>query len=250
MINIDFYIDDKNNLRRTDTNPIISSSSNYLCTFTFEGEQWENIDKYVIFKTSKNKSYTASLGTDMFSTSSIPSKILSECLMKVSVYGGDLITTNEVSVLIIPTGYTPDSSSDESEFHDAFAEAYKALDDFKELFNEVYASIENKFDDVQLTNDNIIIFYSRNNPIATLDINSLLTVSLNWNNIRDKPEIINNGLFYKDNYILQLYDNNTLKQEISLQHTHLSEDVIDLETDIDIDLEHLLTNLTEYIRSL
>lgn len=248
MINIDFLINDRNNIRRTDANPIIASSSNYMCNFTFEGEQWEGVEKYVIFKTNKKKSYTASLGTEMQASSPIPNSALAGCIMKVSVYGGDLITTNEVSVLIIPTGYDPNSSTDQSEFHDAFAEAYKTISEFKEIFAEVYDTIENKFDNVQTNNDNTITFYSGDKPVAILDMNPLLNIS--WNNINDKPEIVNNGLFYRDNYILQLYDNNNLKQEISLEHSHLSEDILDLETDIDIDLKSLLISLTENIRSL
>lgn len=237
MININFLINDRNNIRRTDYNPIISSSSNYICNFTFEGEQWEDIEKYAIFKTNKNKSYTAALGTEMQSSSPIPQAALKGCIMRVSVYGGELITTNEVSILIVPTGYTPDPSDQDSDFKDAFAEAYK--------------KIENKFDNAILDENNIISFYAGDKKLATLDLNQLaIAQQTNWNDIQDKPVIINNGLFYKDTYILKLYDNSNLVQQISLEHSHISDDIVDLDTDIDTDLNNLLINITQNIRSL
>lgn len=247
MINIDFLINDKNNIRRIDSNPIISASSNYLCNFTFQGEQWEDIEKYVIFKTSKNKTYTASLGTEMEASSPIPSAVLAGCLMKVSVYGGDLITTNEISVVIIPTGYTPDISSSDSEFKDAFADAYRR--------------IEQKFDNAVLEDDNIIAFYAKDKKIATINLNPLLeSQQSDWNEqdsnsphfIKNKPRVITDGIFYKDTYILKLYDNTNLAKEISLKHSHKSDDIVDLDFDVDIDedLNQLLINLTQNIRSL
>lgn len=251
MINIDFLINNRNNIRRIDANPIIASSSNYQCNFTFEGEQWEGIEKYVVFKTNKNKSYTASLGTEMQSSSPIPQAALSGCIMKVSVYGGDLITTNEVSVLVIPTGYTTDTSTQDSEFKDAFKEAYDKIKEAYEIVEQAYQSIEGKFDDVTLEDDNILSFYASGDKIATINLNPLIASQHpSWNSIEDKPRILTHGVFYRDTYLLKLYDNTNLIQSISLEHSHVADDITDLELDIDTDLNQLLTHLTQNIRSL
>lgn len=183
MIDIDFLINDKNTLQRLDSNIIIEMSTNYLCNFTFEGEQWEDEEKFVIFKNNKNKAYVASLGTEMQTSTVIPQAALSGCVLKISVYAGDLYTTNELSLIVTATGYTENTISETPGFTDAFVSAYER--------------IESKFDEAMLEG-NTIIFFANGNQIATLDLTTIvLSTQSDWEEedpdsshyIKNKPDI-------------------------------------------------------------
>ena len=183
MIDISFAINDKNIIQRLDNNIIIEMSTNYLCHFTFDGEQWEDEEKFVIFKNNKNKAYVASLGTEMECETVIPQDALYGCVVKSSVYAGDLYTTNELSLIVTATGYTENVISETPGFKDAFIRAYER--------------IEKKFDEAILEGNNII-FFANGNRIATLNLDTVvLQQQSDWEEldpenrayIKNKPDI-------------------------------------------------------------
>ena len=115
-------------LQRTDKQIIVNKSRNYIhCTFTFKTEEWNNIEKFAIFKNNRGKAYTCFLGKSIECTCTIPSPAMTGNYMKISIYGGDLITTTELKIILLPSGYTIDISPIDPSAKDVFVEAFETI---------------------------------------------------------------------------------------------------------------------------
>lgn len=91
-------------LVRTDKNKIVADSRNYLyAEFAFLSEDWNGITKTAIFRKG-NKSFKIILDEDNICL--VPWEVLECGTMFVSVFGGDLITTNSLAVSIMGSGYS------------------------------------------------------------------------------------------------------------------------------------------------
>ena len=91
-------------LARTDKNKVVADSRNYLyAEFAFLSEDWNGITKTAIFRKG-NKSFKIILDED--NTCLVPWEVLECGTMFVSVFGGDLITTNSLVVSIMGSGYS------------------------------------------------------------------------------------------------------------------------------------------------
>ena len=143
MAIIDFYI---RNQKLSKTGPkIVADSINYVdCSFTFRTDDWDGIDKWVVFKKGE-ESYRVNLEEN-----SIPKEAglnLGEGIWNVSLFGENSegtkrITTNSVTVEVaksaIPEGGAlPVIALSEAE--QISAKAQRALD----LANEVFLKAEN-----------------------------------------------------------------------------------------------------------
>lgn len=97
-------------LTRIDSFSPVSGSKNYLLTsFEFSTSDWDDIDnKTAVFINEQNiKHEVAISGGICF----VPYEILNESgYLYVSVYGGDRITTNSVSVFIEESGYAEEDN--------------------------------------------------------------------------------------------------------------------------------------------
>ena len=94
-------------LTRIDSQDVLNKSRNiYKCLFTFEEDsEWINLNKFVIFKDGWGNSSTVHLGKSSNTLSClVPDEILRGSYFQVSIYAGDLITTNNVSVALIHSG--------------------------------------------------------------------------------------------------------------------------------------------------
>lgn len=100
---MDIVFDVKNQiLVRTDANNIVADSKNYLrAIFNFSSD-WQGKTKTATFK-SNNLVYSQIL--DESNSCDVPWEVINSGYMEVSVFGGDLITTNPVLVKIISSGY-------------------------------------------------------------------------------------------------------------------------------------------------
>lgn len=95
-------------LTRIDSHNVVNKNKNvYKCQFTFgEDDEWSDLNKFVIFKDGWGNSTTVHLGKEGTQLSClIPEKVLRGSYFQVSVYSGDLITTNSVSIALIHSGY-------------------------------------------------------------------------------------------------------------------------------------------------
>ena len=101
-------------LKRVDKKTVVDLSQDYLtCNFEFINSEWEGLPKYVIFTSSAGVNNLIYLGTGMDCTAYVPNQMLTGDKFKVTVYGfvGTYrITTTQRTVIIVPSGYTPDIS--------------------------------------------------------------------------------------------------------------------------------------------
>lgn len=106
MIQTEYTITDQI-LERTDKNTIVAKSKNIVKTsFCFQGSLWNDIDKFAIFTDSWGNKTTIHLGKADLCSCIVPDGCLSGTFFKITVYGGDLITTNDVTIPLMNSGYT------------------------------------------------------------------------------------------------------------------------------------------------
>ena len=242
MIDLYFTITPQNFLHRIDSNLVQNQiDEEYICHFTFEGEDWQDKEKFVTFLV-KNKEYTASLGLENECESPIPFAALTGCIINIKVHAEDIITRNQVSLVVLqPKEQIIYNCQEQEDYHDVYAEA----------FNQ----INTKFDEVQIEG-NELIFYSSGKEVARVLLTSIADKQSNWKEtdesssqyIQNKPSIINNFRYENDNLIC--LEDDEVKQTVSLKHNHQSTDGVDFDEEVDIDLGSLLTSITENIRSL
>lgn len=124
-------------LRRTDTETILNKSKHIVkAKFTINGEVWDNKERFVVFKDSWDEETIIYLGTDTEPTCVVPSSVLDGSFFKVSVYGGDLITTNEVTIPLMDSGY--------DKRHSIHHNCNKPTKDvFVAIFERLHAKIDN-----------------------------------------------------------------------------------------------------------
>ena len=132
-------------LVRTDDLYLVNKIQNYVyIEFSFDGKEWEDIDKYVIF-TTKKKNYSIPLGNKMICNTKVPYQVLQHNKFYVSVFGGNRITPNEVKVVMDISGYT---------------ENIQPIDDdaTKDIFQVIQDRLDIKFDDMEYKNGNLICY--------------------------------------------------------------------------------------------
>lgn len=130
-------------IKRLDNNVLVNKSKNYvLCHFDFKTIEWEDENKFAIFKDSWGHSYKCVLGTDSICECYVPNDALKGTSFKVSVYCGDLITSNELTIILIPSGYTTNITSP-SGFEDS------------DVFVTIFDELESKIDKVLYADSSI-----------------------------------------------------------------------------------------------
>ena len=127
-------------LIRIDSQDVMNKNKNqYQCRFIFEEDsEWVELNKFVLFTDGWGNSRTQHLGNNSNILSClIPDKMLSGSYFKISVYAGDLITTNTISISLIDSDYRRRHHSDrylscdcDSSSHgkDIFVEIFERLD--------------------------------------------------------------------------------------------------------------------------
>jgi len=158
-------------IQRTDTEKPVQLSRNYLqCYFDFKSAEWDGVDKFAIFRNENNKSYTCHLGTENVCECTAPVNALTGSFFRVSVYGGDLITSNIETVLLLKSGYTTNISPDTPHS--------------KDVFEEIFEKLGEKIDDVTYE-DELLKFYADEVVVCTVDPTDF---SYSWESIVDIPE--------------------------------------------------------------
>lgn len=86
----------------TEDKKVVANSKNYLkCKFEFS-EEWQSVTKTAIFTAASGKAFEYILEND---ACVIPYEVINFPHFTVSVFGGDLITVNSVSVNVLKSGY-------------------------------------------------------------------------------------------------------------------------------------------------
>lgn len=130
-MNLEFVINNQI-LKRIDSQDVVSKNHNiYKCRFIFEEDSdWDEVNKFVIFTDGWGSSTTVHLGKSSNILSClVPDNVLKGSYFKISVYGGDLLTTNNVSVSLIESGYRKHKHGGCDKHHkDVFVEIFDRLD--------------------------------------------------------------------------------------------------------------------------
>lgn len=110
---------------------IVEKSRNYLTAkFSFSGKEWKNVAKTAIFKKG-DMVYNVLLDDE--GRCNVPYEVISSGILKVSVFGGDLITVDSADVKIIKSGYEEGNAPSEPTpdvYAQILAELQSIRDDF------------------------------------------------------------------------------------------------------------------------
>lgn len=143
-------------IQRLDKNILVNKSKDYLqCNFKFDTSEWENIEKFAIFKDSWNEAYIMNLGLGTDCTCTPPEPVLKGNFFKVSVYGGDRVTTNELAVPLLHSGYTT---------HVKIPDAVEGVD----IFTQIFEALDSKISDITFE-DGVMTVLSEAGEISSFE---------------------------------------------------------------------------------
>lgn len=142
-------------LKRKDHHTVVNKSHNILkCKFTFKDAIWDNVEKFALFSNSTD-TYNIPLGSNASGDCIVPWEVLQGKWFKLTIYGGDLITTNEVTIPLIRSGYTNDITPTSEASRDAFIIALE--------------QINSKIDSIECENNDLLL-YSNGELLNTISL--------------------------------------------------------------------------------
>lgn len=210
-------------IKRIDNEVVVSKSRNALeATFTFN-EFWNDSEKFVIFTDDNGRESTMYLGRIGASyTIPVPSSVIQGRYFGVTVYAGDLLTTNKVIV------YLKDSGYDRHHHH----HSHKPHHGDKDIFVDIYEKLHSCFDELEFIENNLN-FYNGDELLAT--------VSFPY-----ADEATVRAWMAEADMRFATIDCR-LDGKADKMHTHSSNDVTDLNDSMDDEMNNLLSSLTEAI---
>lgn len=118
---------DNQSLTRNDTvNNVVGGSHNYLnCVFNFNSDEWLGITKIAVFRDDKGKESCRYLNKLSRCECMVPASVLNGDFFTVGVYGGDLITTNVITVILASSVFDKCCNSDKK---DIYIDLFEELD--------------------------------------------------------------------------------------------------------------------------
>ena len=159
MIETKYTIDDQK-MTRTDDEIIIAKSKNIIKTiFTFNGSIWNDVDKFAIFTDSWGVKTTTHIGAANVCSAIVPNHCLNGTFFKVTIYGGDLITCNEVTIPLAPSGYTKNHHHTNNCGHDS-----------KDIFVEIFERLDKNIDNI-ICLDKCLQCYSNGELVDSVCLN-------------------------------------------------------------------------------
>ena len=147
-------------LIRIDSQDVMNKNKNqYKCTFTFEeNSEWTELNKFVLFTDGWGNSRTQHLGNNSNVLSClVPDKMLRGSYFKISVYAGDLITTNTISVNLMDSGYLRRHHSDGYLSCDCDSNNHN-----KDIFVEIFERLDYSVDSIFYENNTLHLFNREN----------------------------------------------------------------------------------------
>lgn len=121
-------------LRLVSKQNIVADSLNYLtCKFTFSSE-WDGIPKTAVFISPTDAIYTVILEND---ECEVPWEVIQSPSFQISVYGGDRITANLITVNVSPSGYMEGDVSQEPT-PDVYTQILNKLDKVDRAYEYIY----------------------------------------------------------------------------------------------------------------
>ena len=93
----------KQYIRRNDTNKVVSDSKNYLEAYFMFSPDWDYVNKTAVFSDGENCYEVLIINNEC----KVPHEVIKSPEFTVSVFGGNLITTNKATVNVIESGLGP-----------------------------------------------------------------------------------------------------------------------------------------------
>lgn len=114
-------------LKRVDKVIVVNKLRNILvANFEFK-KGWSEVTPFAIFK-NKTESYCIPISMEEnIGECIVPHEVLQSKWFKMTLFGGDLITTNELTIYLVESGYTTDISSTAEPSVDIFVQIYDEL---------------------------------------------------------------------------------------------------------------------------
>lgn len=133
------------NLIREDNIFLINKTQRYVeAEFTFKTSEWDNLEKYAMFSI-KGRNFMIPLGDSKICTTTVPKEALKTTNFKISVFGGEILTTNAVKILLGESGYskfvTPTCNGEP-----------------EDIFKVIRRKLSKKFDEIEFKNNNMICY--------------------------------------------------------------------------------------------
>lgn len=139
-------------LTRQDKEIIIDKSQGIINTrFHFHNTRninWEGIDKFAIFTNVYNDRNYVHLGRGNDCTCTVPSEAMVGRVMNVTVYGGEHITTNNVSFILTPSNYK--HYPPKPPHHNGGCGG--------DIFSDIYNQIGTKIDDIDIIEKKLLLY--------------------------------------------------------------------------------------------
>ncbi|MCR5026983.1 MAG: hypothetical protein K6A34_06050 [Methanobrevibacter sp.] len=143
-------------LKRLDKEIIVNKSRNIIkAKFTIEGEVWDDVDKFAIFTDAFDNKTTVHLGTQSVCECVVPASCLETNYFKITIYGGDLIVTNAITIPLVDSGYSRHHTCD--------------VDTGKDIFVEIFDSLKSKIDNIIFA-DNCLHIFSNGSLIESVSL--------------------------------------------------------------------------------
>lgn len=141
-----FQVKDQH-LKRIDETVVVNKLKNILVArFDFK-EGWDDLNVFAIFK-NENKSYCLSVNLeDNIGECVVPWEVLQGRWFKLTLFGGNLLTTNEITIYLSESGYTTDVDSTSDPSPDIFVELFEKFDEKADVDHTHNISDVNNLDD-------------------------------------------------------------------------------------------------------
>ena len=98
----------KQEIHRIDDDKIASFTRNHIHAIFHFDKFWRDLRKFALFDTPNKEKYIVDLGYGQTIKCIVPQEALEGAYFKVSCFADDLLTTTQETILIYPSGYTPE----------------------------------------------------------------------------------------------------------------------------------------------
>ena len=229
-------------MKRMDSETIVNNSKNVDATFTFN-EIWNDLEKFVIFKDDKGhvvKEYLGRIGATY--TIQVPYSVLKGRYFSVSVYAGDLLTSNSVIIYLVNSGYVRHHKQQYHKHHDPHRPPHhpphrRGDDDWdeKDIFVDIYEKIHGCFNSLNFCGSNLN-FYNDHDLLYTVSLPFADEVTVrSW---MAEADLKNAAMI------------EALALKADKEHTHTSDEITDLSGSMDDSMNSLIDSLTDAIDGL
>lgn len=214
----------------------------YNCIFTFNNDEnslWNDVDKFVIFRDSWDNTCTVHLGEEDTCECLIPSSMLNGNYFRIAIYGGDLVSTNSVSIPLLMSGYIDPNNPDY--IHSWVYGVQKDI--FVEIFNHINTTLNSiSYEDKCLN------LYSKNGLIESIYLPFVTEAETSTIARHVAEEYFGNLQLSEVAWSGDYEDLLNVPSEFTPKHhEHMIVDVVDYDDNIDIDLNTLLDLLGDEI---